>query len=87
LYFYEKDEIMTTVDLKQSLLDEISKIESHEFFEALKVFIDFKMEKKIYHVSEEQMIVIEEGLREFERNEGISDEEFTTEIEKWLSTK
>ena len=78
---------MTTVDLKQSLLDEISKIENHEFFEALKVFIDFKMEKKIYHVSEEQMIVIEEGLQEFERNEGISDKEFTTEIEKWLSMK
>lgn len=78
---------MTTADLKQSLLDEISKIENHEFFEALKVFMDFKMEKKIYHVSEEQMIVIEEGLQEFERNEGISDKEFTTEIEKWLSTK
>jgi len=78
---------MTTVDLKQSLLDEISKIENHEFFEALKVFMDFKMEKKIYHVSEEQMIVIEEGLQEFERNEGISDKEFTTEIEKWLSMK
>lgn len=78
---------MTTVDLKQSLLDEISKIENHEFFEALKVFMDFKMEKQIYHVSEEQMIVIEEGLQEFERNEGISDKEFTSEIEKWLSTK
>lgn len=78
---------MTTVDLKQSLLDEISKIENHEFFEALKVFMDFKMEKKIYHVSEEQMIVIEEGLQEFERNEGISDKDFTTEIEKWLSMK
>ena len=78
---------MTTVDLKQSLLDEISKIENHEFFEALKVFMDFKMEKKIYHVSEKQMIVIEEGLQEFERNEGISDKEFTTEIEKWLSMK
>ena len=78
---------MTTVDLKQSLLDEISKIESHEFFEALKVFMDYKMEKKIYHVSEEQMIVIEEGLMEFERNEEISDKEFTTEFEKWLSTK
>jgi hypothetical protein len=78
---------MTTVDLKQSLLDEISKIENHEFFEALKVFMDFKMERKIYHASEEQMIVIEEGLKEFERNEGISDKEFTTEIEKWLSTK
>jgi len=78
---------MTTVDLKQRLLDEISKIENHEFFEALKVFMDFTMEKKIYHVSEEQMMVIEEGLLEFERNEGISDKEFTIEFEKWLSTK
>ncbi len=78
---------MTTVDLKQSLLDEISKIENHEFFEALKVFMDFTMEKKIYNVSEEQMMVIEEGLLEFERKEGISDKEFTTEFEKWLSTK
>jgi|GEM_PF-2514905 hypothetical protein len=78
---------MTIVDLKQSLLDEISKIENHEFFEALKVFMDFTMEKKIYNVSEEQMMVIEEGLLEFERKEGISDKEFTTEFEKWLSTK
>lgn len=52
---------MTTIDLKQSLLHEISKIENHEFFEALKVFIDLKTEKKIYHASEEQIIVIEEG--------------------------
>ena len=39
---YGKNEIMTTVDLKQSLLDEISKIENHEFFEAMKVFMDFR---------------------------------------------
>jgi hypothetical protein len=78
---------MTTIELKGKLLDQISKIEDPDFFEALKVFMDFKIGKKIYHVSEEQMIVIQEGLLEFERNEGISDKEFTTEIEKWLSTK
>ena len=50
---------MTTAELKGRLIHRISKIEDPDFFEALKLFIDLKLENKIYQTSKAQKSVVE----------------------------
>lgn len=78
---------MTTVELKGKLLHQISKIEDPDFFEALKLFLDLKLERKIYQTSKAQKLVVEEGLNQFKKGEGISDVEFDRKMQKWLDEK
>jgi hypothetical protein len=78
---------MTTIELKGKLLHQISKIDDPDFFAALKLFLDLKMEHKIYQTSEAQRLVVEEGLNQFKNGEGISDVEFDGKMQKWLNEK
>jgi hypothetical protein len=78
---------MATIELKGKLLHQISKIEDPEFFEALKLFLDLKLEHKIYQTSNTQKLIVEEGLNQFERGEGISDGDFDMKMQKWLDEK
>ena len=72
---------MTTTELKGKLLHQISKIEDPDFFEALKLFIDVKLGHKVYQTSKAQKLVVEEGLNQFEKGEGISDFKFDKKIQ------
>ena len=78
---------MTTYDLKNSLINKISSIEDPEFFEALNLFMDLKSEKKIYRTNASQKLVIEEGLNQLYRKEGISDNDFDLKIREWLTER
>ena len=78
---------MTTYDLKNSLINKISSIEDPEFFEALNLFMDLKSEKKIYRTNAPQKLVIEEGMNQLYRKEGISDNDFDLKIREWLSER
>lgn len=71
-----KNAFMTTYELKNSLIDKISNIEDSEFFEALNLFMDFKLEKRIYQTTTPQKLVIQEGINQLYRKEGISDSDF-----------
>ena len=78
---------MTTYDLKNSLITKISNIEDPEFFEALNLFMDLKLEQSIYQTNAPQKLVIEEGLNQLYRKEGISDDDFDSKIKSWLSER
>ena len=78
---------MTTYDLKNSLITKISNIEDPEFFEDLNLFMDLKLEKRIYQTNAPQKLVIEEGLNQLYRKEGISDDDFDSKIKSWLSER
>jgi len=78
---------MTTIELKGKLLHQISKIDDPDFFEALKLFLDVKLEHRIYQTSKAQKLVVEEGLNQFTKGEGISDVEFDGKMQKWLDEK
>ncbi len=78
---------MAVLDLKSSLIERISKIDDPEFFEALSLFIDMNLGKKIYHTTNTQKLIIEEGLAQFERGEGITNDELDLKVKKWFSEK
>lgn len=78
---------MTTIELKRKLLHRISEIEDQDFFEALKLFLDLKLEHKIYKTTREQKLVVEEGLNQLGSGEGISDKELDRKVQKWLNGK
>jgi hypothetical protein len=78
---------MEVLDLKSNLIERISKVDDPEFFEALNLFIDIKLEQKIYHISDAQKLIIEEGLAQFEKGEGIADDELDMKVKRWLSRK
>ena len=78
---------MTTYDLKNSLINKISNIEDPEFFEALNLFMDLKSKKKTYQTNASQKLVIEEGLAQLYRKEGILDDDFELKIREWLSER
>lgn len=78
---------MTTLELKSRLLQKISEVEDPVFFEALKLFIDLKLEQKIYTTSEGQKSVVEEGLNQLRKGEGISDDDVDMKIQGWLNGK
>lgn len=78
---------MTTTELKGELLHQISKINDPDFFEALKLFLDVKLENKIYQTSKPQKLVIEEGLNQLKKGESISDVELDRNVQKWLNEK
>lgn len=76
---------MATLDLKSNLIDKISKIEDPEFFEALNVFMEFKLESKVYRTSNHQKLMVEEGLNQLENGEGISDDDVNRRMKEWLN--
>jgi hypothetical protein len=78
---------MTTIELKGKLIHQISEVEDPDFFEALKLFLDLKLEHKIYQTSKAQKLIVEEGLNQLDKGEGISDDEFDGKMQKWLSEK
>jgi len=78
---------MTTIELKGKLLHQISEVEDPVFFEALKLFLEMKLEHKIYQTSKAQKLVVDEGLNQLNKGEGISDVEFDREMQKWLDEK
>lgn len=78
---------MTTLDLKSSLIDKISKVDDPEFFEALNLFLDLKLENKVYYTSKAQKLMVEEGLSQLNRKEGISDIDLDRKVTEWLKEK
>jgi hypothetical protein len=78
---------MTTLELKGKLIHKISKIDDPDFFEALKIFLDMKLGNEVYQTTKAQKLVVEEGLNQFEKGEGISDFKFDSKMQKWLDEK
>ncbi|MBN8585247.1 MAG: hypothetical protein J0M37_09135 [Ignavibacteria bacterium] len=77
---------MTTAELKESLFDDIQRIDDEKQLEFLKLFIENKfLRNKEPKLSEEQSRRLENSLKEAEQGLFIINDELNAEIDKWLA--
>lgn len=77
---------MTTAELKESLFDDIQRIDDEKQLEFLKLFIENKfLRNKEPKLSEEQSRRLENSLKEAEQGLFVTNDELNAEIDKWLA--
>jgi predicted transcriptional regulator len=78
---------MTTIELKDILINKIAAINDKSFLAAMNTIIDTKSKKLIYKTTPEQKQQIKEGQEQIARGEILSNDQVEAEIDKWLNEK
>lgn len=78
---------MTTIQLKNALIQRISEIDDKSFLEAIKTILDAKSESKIISLTPELTDEIMTSKQEIEKGSYIENDLLEIEIEEWLSEK
>ena len=78
---------MTTIQLKNALIQRISEIEDKSFLEAIKTILDAKSESKIIQLTPEITKEIMASRQEIEKGLFIENDLLEKEIEEWLNEK
>jgi len=78
---------VTTVELKNFLIQRIAVIEDKTFLTAIKTIIETKSETTIYQTTAEKRVKIMEGKNQIAKGESFTNEQVEAEIDKWLSEK
>jgi hypothetical protein len=81
----KKNNAMTTIQLKKSLMHQIADIEDISFLNALKTIIETKTKSNIIQLSNEQRNEIVESKKQIENGEFTNQEDLNQDFEKWLS--
>lgn len=76
---------MSTIDLKQKLIDSIKEIDNPELLNEVFRLLEIENEElEIYKLSVEEKKGIEEARAEIQEGKYISDENANKDIDKWL---
>lgn len=78
---------MSTVELRQAIIEYLTQIEDVSFLNAIKTMIETKASEEIYQLSDDQVKRVEEGRAQLKQGKTISNESLKLEIDQWLSTK
>ena len=78
---------MTSIQLKNALIQRISEIEDISFLKAIKTILDEKSESKIINLTPELTSEIMASKNEIEQGLFIENDLFEKEIEEWLNEK
>ena len=78
---------MTTLQLKNALIQKISEIEDKSFLEALKTILDAKSESKKLYLTPELINEIKESKQEIKKGLSIDNDLLEKETEEWLKEK
>ena len=78
---------MTTLELKNALIQRISEIEDRTFLEAIKTILDAKADKRKIQLTPELSEEIMASKKEIEKGEFVDNDLLEEEIEKWLNEK
>ena len=76
---------MTTIQLKKSLIHQITDIEDISFLKALKTIIETKTKSDILYLTNEQRAEIIESKKQVENGLFTKQEDLQQEFEKWLN--
>ena len=88
LYFcLNKKYVMSTLELRNKLVEEIFLIDDKSFLEALKTIIETKIASSTYELSDFQKERIRLGKEQLKNNLIISNEVVQNKIDQWLNTK
>jgi len=78
---------MSTVELRNSIMEQLSLIEDASFLNALRTIIASKVSDSVYELSDFQKKRIELGRQQIEDGQTISHEDLQKEIDQWLNSK
>jgi len=78
---------MTTVELKNILIHQISGISDKSLLNAIKTIIETNSGSNIYKTTSEQQNRIKEGREQIANGEFFTNDQVEKEIDKWLSEK
>lgn len=78
---------MTSIELKQHLIQKISEIDDEVFLNAIKTILDAKSPSRVLHFSQEQLIDIQASKEEIEQGNYLEQDEMDKKFNKWLNAK
>jgi len=78
---------MSTLELKNALIQRIAEIEDKSFLQAIKTILDAKAESKTLQLTPEITNEIIESKQEIEKGLFIENNLLEKEIEEWLNEK
>jgi len=78
---------MSTLELRNSIMEQLSLIEDVSFLNALRTIIASKVSDSVYELSDFQKKRIELGRQQIEDGQTISHEDLQKEIDQWLNSK
>jgi len=78
---------MTTLQLKNALIQKISEIEDKSFLEAIKTILDAKSKSKKLYLTPELINEIMESKQEIKKGLSIDNDLLEKETEEWLKEK
>jgi len=78
---------MSTIELRQLIINQLSHINDTSFLKAIKTIIDSKAEEEVYKLSDYQKERIRTGREQLLKGQTISHEELQNEIDQWLLSK
>lgn len=78
---------MSTIDLKNIIVQQILSIQNESFLQDIKKILDAKTELSQYQTTEEQKKSIYQSLSELDEGYGIFDQVVNEDIQKWLKEK
>lgn len=78
---------MNTLDLKQELIDRISRIEDVDFLNAIRTILDYKKKESFIKLSNNQEKELLKASEEGRKGGFISQTEMDKKVEVWLTEK
>ena len=78
---------MSTLELRNSIMEQLSLIEDASFLNALRTIIASKVSDSVYELSDFQKKRIELGRQQIVDGQTISHEDLQKEIDQWLNSK
>ena len=78
---------MSTLEIRDKLIENIFMIEDKSFLKALKTIVDTKLASTSYELSDFQTDRIRKGREQLMNGNTISNDTVQKKVDKWLSTK
>ncbi len=83
----ENRDTMTTLELKNALIQRITEINDQSILKAIKAILDAKVNDDIIILSPEQKAEILQSKLEISAGNFVDNEDVQTEVDKWLQEK
>jgi hypothetical protein len=76
---------MSTLQLRHAIAEYLSQIDDVSFLKAIKIIIEEKANTKIYNLSEDQKLRVEQSREQYKKGQTVSHEELNKDVDQWLN--
>jgi hypothetical protein len=78
---------MSTIELRHSIIEQLSHIDDDSFLNAIKTIIESKVNERVYELSDFQKKRVESGREQLKKKQSIGNNVLQKEIDQLLDTK